>query len=222
MLNKADSEAFASKVTQQLSELPSFFFGLARSRFIEKNKRRLDHEGTGQFDDSCLSGRNLANFAIGDIAQPDQADDAIGFGIDVHLRSPKAPAVTDFAGNTNVVAHRERRKQFEALKRAGKTHTSALMRWFLGDIFVIKDDLPTSEWLKPSDRVEQRGLTRTVGANEPGDTSGFDRNRNIVKRNVSAETNFDANSFKQRHLPAPLAGWSNSGSQCHQDSAPDP
>ena len=149
-----DAEAFASKVTQQLSELPSFFFGLARSRFIEKNKCRLDHEGTGQFDDSCLSGRNLANFAIGDIAQPDQADDAIGFGIDVHLRSPKAPAVTDFAGNTNVVAHRERRKQFEALKRAGKTHTSALMRWFLGDVFVIKDDLPTSERLKPSDRVE--------------------------------------------------------------------
>ena len=89
-------------------------------------------------------------------------------------------------------------------------------------IFAVEDNLPGGKRLKPSDRVEQRGLTGTIRTDEPGNASGLDGNRNIVQRNVAAELHFYVDSFKQRHRLPPLGQFPQTGQQHLQDRAHDP
>ena len=70
------------------------------------------------------------------------------------------------ATHQQVVQHRRVFEQFDILEGARNAHRGDLMRRRMREIAAFKEYLSRSRRVEAADEVEDRGLARTVGANE--------------------------------------------------------
>lgn len=70
----------------------------------------------------------------------------------------------------------------------------------------IKKNFTTGNLIDACHRVEERGLTRAVGTDKPGDHPFFKSEVNIMYGNETAEYFSNFASFKEIHMYLPLFG----------------
>src|SRR5262249_55385357 len=78
-------------------------------------------------------------------------------------------------------------KDFSNLKGARHAERHAFVRWHLGDIAAVEDDVPRSGAEKAADRVEKGGLSRAVGADDRPKLALWNLKRYIAHRNKAAK-----------------------------------
>ena len=99
----------------------------------------------------------------------------------------------------HVFQHRQAGKDARQLKRAADARFENFVRCGVRNSPAIKLNITPIDFVVTGDDVEQRGLARTVRADQPRDAALLDRDRSAVQRVNTAEGFGDVVSFKQTH-----------------------
>ena len=87
----------------------------------------------------------------------------------------------------HVLEHGEAREQGQVLKRPRNAEIGDLVSIDIEEVVAVEQDLTRVRFVDPRHDVEQRGLARAVGADQPADLVLVDRERQVVERDDTTE-----------------------------------
>ena len=120
-----------------------------------------------------------------------------------HVLPERAFAAANTVGDEEVLARRHPHEELDALERAPDAETGALVRGHPGEIAAVERDRAAVGLEQSEQAVEERGLARAVGPDEPDQLPRADFEPHFVERGDAREVLGDGVGFEQRHDPLP-------------------
>src|SRR5665647_430829 len=156
---------------------------------VEQDQLWLEHQDLGQLDQLLLAVRQVTCALAREAAQPHDIEQLAGArslvaadGVGEH----GAPAGVRQWGN-HVLLHRHVLEKARDLEGPAEPQVAALPRRHLVDPLTLEVDLAGVRSHAAGDQVEERGLARSVGSDQPGDGSLANDETGVVDRHQAAE-----------------------------------
>jgi hypothetical protein len=161
------------------------FVADAAGRLVEEEETGLRDEGSRQLDPFLRPKRKRRNRMAGKLLETDELEGfhrtllGCGFGVECGRQRysclEPAAARLDVVADHDVFEHGHRAEQGEVLKRARHSVPEDLVRSHLSDRRTVDCDAARRRSVDARDDVEQGGLARTVGSDEPHHLACLDR-----------------------------------------------
>ena len=190
-------------------------------RLVQHHQRRPGHQGPPHPHQLAPALRQLGGLAVGHIAQPQQLHhlrDALGGGRAQHVVADRPPGREPPTGHVQIAAHRDVVEQLQRLPGPGQPGPGDAVGGHAGQV-PAPEPHPAGgvAGQEAGDRVDEGGLARPVGADQPGQLAGAAVEAHLIHRHHPAEAHCEPLGLQHRARRPRLAA--GRGSRAHR-SAP--
>ena len=174
----------------------------------QQDLRRLRHQRPSDAHQLALALGQLAREPLGDVAQVEQVQHLVhplGALAGPEVVEQRRPQRQPAAGHVEVGADRDVVEQLQRLPGAGQPVVGQAVGRAPEDLVALQQHRALRVvGQEPGDRVDERGLARAVGPDEPGEPAAAALQRHVVHRHQAAESHGETRR-RQHHFGCRLA-----------------
>ena len=165
------------QVGDRLRELVALDLVQPRRRLVEEEELRAHRDRPRDLKPPLLAGRQRLCEGVGSVPEAELGERLAGA-----LASIATPNPEPDGADLDVLEHGQIRKRAAALKRPREAGCGTAMRRVVADVDALELDPPGGQGLKAADRVHERGLARSVGADQAVDVADPDLEIDLIER----------------------------------------
>ena len=192
MLDHHEGRAhLVAEAQQQRGECLDLALGNTARRFVEQDDGGPVSNQAGEVDDAPRAGGEFADEGAPVVAEVHQLEQllhpqrraflVVEHGGQTHRRSERAAGGDEpLLGHLQHLGHRHLREQLRVLEAATQAGSGAEGRLEVGHVGAAEQHPARHERCEATDQIEQGGLARTVGADEPDDLASGDGERHAA------------------------------------------
>ena len=202
MLNEQHTD-LGRQLSHHFKQLATLTLRHAGRRLIEQQNTRLGRHGQGNFQQALLAIGQLGHGHLRQRIQAQLVQNCLRFlsdrGVAAHRFPPGGTQTFALANRQHHgLQWRQMREQSIDLKRAHQPHARTLIAAQMRDVLATEKNASSRRFIDAGEQVNQRGLARTIGANQSLARTGLQRDAHVFDSVKITKTDAQAFSLQSR------------------------